>query len=100
VAQFDRSHAPSKNYVLSDAISLCHLANYWQSVDMWELIMLIFIDESGDSGLKINAGSSKYFTLVLVAFQDHDEAIAVDDRISLLRKQHGLPDNFEFHFNT
>jgi len=31
--------------------------------------MLIFIDESGDSGLKINAGSSKYFTLALVAFK-------------------------------
>jgi len=62
--------------------------------------MLVFIDESGDSGLKINAGSSKYFTLVLVAFQNHDEALAVDDRISLLRKEHGLPDNFEFHFNT
>ena len=36
----------------------------------------------------------------LVAFQNHDEALAVDDRISLLRKEHGLPDNFEFHFNT
>ena len=61
--------------------------------------MLIFIDESGDSGMKIKAGSSKYFTLALVAFSNHDEALAVDDRISRLRKEHGLPDNFEFHFN-
>ena len=61
--------------------------------------MLIFIDESGDAGFKLNAGSSKYFTLALVAFQNHDEALAADDRISLLRKQQGLPDNFEFHFN-
>lgn len=61
--------------------------------------MLIFIDESGDSGLKLNAGSSKCFTLAFVAFQNHNEALAVDDRISLLRKEQRLPDNFEFHFN-
>src|ERR1044072_1023977 len=58
-----------------------------------------FIDASGDSVLKLNAGSSKYFTLALVAFQNHDEALAADDRISLLRKEQGLPDNFEFHFH-
>lgn len=61
--------------------------------------MLIFIDESGDSGLKINAGSSKYFVVALVGFDDHEEAMAVDDRISLLRKEHRVPDDFEFHFN-
>ena len=61
--------------------------------------MLVFIDESGDPGLKIGAGSSKYFIVALVAFEDHDEALAADDRISLLRKEQGLPDNFEFHFN-
>jgi len=61
--------------------------------------MLIFIDESGDSGLKINAGSSKYFVVALVGFEDHDEAAAVYDRISLLRREQRVPDNFEFHFN-
>lgn len=61
--------------------------------------MLIFIDESGDSGLKIHAGSSKYFVIALVGFEDHDEASAVDDRISLLRKEQRVPNNFEFHFN-
>ena len=60
--------------------------------------MLIFIDESGDSGLKLNAGSSKYFVVALVAFEDHDEALAVDDRISLLRKERQLQESFEFHF--
>jgi hypothetical protein len=59
----------------------------------------VFIDESGDPGLKIDAGSSNYFTVALVAFEDHDEALAADERISLLRKEQGLPDNFEFHFN-
>jgi hypothetical protein len=61
--------------------------------------MLVFIDESGDPGLKIGAGSSKYFVVALVAFEDSDEALAADDRISMLRKEQGLPDNFEFHFN-
>ena len=61
--------------------------------------MLIFIDESGDPGLKVEAGSSKYFVIALVAFEDHDEALAADDRISLLRKEHGFPAKFEFHFN-
>ena len=61
--------------------------------------MLIFIDESGDPGLRIEAGSSKYFFVALVVFEDHDEALAADDRISLLRREQGLPVNYEFHFN-
>jgi len=62
--------------------------------------MLLFVDESGDSGLKMGAGSSKYFIVALVAFEDHDEALAADDRISLLRKERRLPENFEFHFTN
>ena len=61
--------------------------------------MLVFIDESGDCGLKIHAGSSRYFVVALVGFEDSDEAAAVDERISLLRKEQRVPDNFEFHFN-
>jgi uncharacterized protein DUF3800 len=61
--------------------------------------MLVFIDESGDPGLNIEAGSSKYFIVALVVFEDNDEALAVDDRISLLRKEQGFPAKFEFHFN-
>jgi hypothetical protein len=61
--------------------------------------MLMFIDESGDAGLKVHAGSSKYFIVGLVAFEDHDEAQAADDRIDLLRREMGVPDRFEFHFN-
>jgi len=61
--------------------------------------MLVFIDESGDPGLNIEAGSSKYFIVALVAFEDHDEALAADDRIALLRKEQGFPARFEFHFN-
>ena len=60
--------------------------------------MLIFIDESGDPGLRIEAGSSKYFIVALVGFDDRDEALAVDDRISQLRQERGFPAEFEFHF--
>jgi hypothetical protein len=61
--------------------------------------MLIFIDESGDPGLRIEAGSSQYFVVAFVAFEDHDEALAADERISLLRKEQRFSENFEFHFN-
>jgi len=60
--------------------------------------MLIFIDESGDPGLKIEKGSSRYFTVGLVMFEDNDEAIACDQRIALLKRELNLPLNFEFHF--
>jgi hypothetical protein len=61
--------------------------------------MLVFIDESGDSGLKLEHGSSKYFTIALVAFEDREEAIACDQRICLLKRELGWSGNSEFHFN-
>jgi hypothetical protein len=61
--------------------------------------MLVFIDESGDSGLKIDKGSSKYFTVALVAFEDNEEATACDQRINLLKRELGWKENEEFHFN-
>jgi hypothetical protein len=36
--------------------------------------MLCFIDESGDPGLKLGAGSSPHFVVALVVFNDHDAA--------------------------
>ena len=60
--------------------------------------MLIFIDESGDPGLKIEKGSSRYFTIGLVVFEENDEAIACDQRIQLLKKEIGWLQNSEFHF--
>lgn len=61
--------------------------------------MLVFIDESGDTGLKINQGSSRYFVIVLVSFEENEEAIACDQRIQLLKREIKLPENFEFKFN-
>lgn len=60
--------------------------------------MLVFVDESGDTGLQLAKGSSDYFAVVLVAFEENDEAQAADDRISLLRRELRKPAEFEFHF--
>lgn len=61
--------------------------------------MLVFIDESGDTGRKIEKGSSAYFVIVLVAFRDHGEATSCDQRIELLKKELGLSRTYEFKFN-
>jgi hypothetical protein len=60
--------------------------------------MLVFVDESGDVGIKVDAGSSRYFMVPLLVFEDHDEALAADERISRLKRDLGLPSYFEFHF--
>jgi hypothetical protein len=60
--------------------------------------MLVFIDESGDPGMKLQGGSSAYFTVTLLIFEDRDEATAADRRIGLLKREMRLPDYFEFHF--
>jgi len=61
--------------------------------------MLVFIDESGDTGLKTEKGSSRYFVIVLVSFEENEEAIACDQRIELLKRELKLPPDFEFKFN-
>lgn len=61
--------------------------------------MLVFIDESGDSGLKLSSGSSRYFVIALVTFSDNEDADLCDKRIDLLRQEIGKPAAFEFHFS-
>ncbi len=61
--------------------------------------MLAFVDESGDSGRKILNGSSLYFVVAVVTFEDHDDALACDHRIGLLRRELGMPPGYEFHFS-
>ena len=62
--------------------------------------MLVFIDESGDAGLRIAEGSTDYFVVILVVFQNYANADKADSCINLLRRQLGLPSDFEFHFNS
>jgi hypothetical protein len=59
--------------------------------------MLVFIDESGDPGIK--SASSPYFVVTLVWFEDNDVANDVDCRIALLRRELNVPEHFEFHFS-
>ena len=61
--------------------------------------MLAFIDESGDPGRKLVRGSSRYFVVAVVTFDDNEVAADCDNRISLLRRELGLADNYEFHFS-
>jgi hypothetical protein len=62
--------------------------------------MLVFLDESGDTGRKLDQGSSAYFVVSLVLFLDNDEALACDQRIGLLRKELALDGSYEFHFSN
>jgi hypothetical protein len=62
--------------------------------------MLVFIDESGDSGRKFNAGSSIYFTCVAAIFSDNFNADACDRSIDELRRGLKLANNYEFHFTN
>jgi hypothetical protein len=61
--------------------------------------MLVVVDESGDAGLKIGKGSSRFFSLALVVFDEIYEAEAVDTRINQLRRELGVHKFFEFKFN-
>ena len=60
--------------------------------------MLGFFDESGDPGLKIDSGSSRFFVVALVTFADDAEALRCDRRIDQLRRELRLPAGYEFHF--
>ncbi|MBU1118638.1 DUF3800 domain-containing protein [Patescibacteria group bacterium] len=62
--------------------------------------MLVFIDESGDSGMNQKQGSSKFFTVALVVFEDKEEAIACDRSIDELKRKLDWRQNSEFHFKV
>ncbi|MEK7171737.1 MAG: DUF3800 domain-containing protein [Patescibacteria group bacterium] len=60
--------------------------------------MLIFIDDSGDPGFKLDKGSSAFFVIALIIFDDELEAEKVALAIKELRRYLGFPDNLEFKF--
>lgn len=61
--------------------------------------MLVFVDESGDPGLKIAQGSSAYFIVALAVFEDDCETQLMEQRIELLRHELHVDSHFEFKFN-
>jgi hypothetical protein len=46
----------------------------------------------------LKKGSSRFFTIALVIFEDRDEALACDQRIKLLKRELGWEESSEFHF--
>lgn len=61
--------------------------------------LLVFFDESGDTGMKFDRGSSDHFVVTGVFFRDRDEATRCDSIISDLRTSLGRTRNRgEFHF--
>jgi hypothetical protein len=60
--------------------------------------MLVFVDESGDAGMKLGRGSSAFFVVTAVLFEDHEEAAVCDRHIDEIRLRLGLKAHKEFHF--
>jgi hypothetical protein len=60
--------------------------------------VLAFIDESGDLGYKFKRGSTPFFTLAVVVFENPEVALNCQRAIEKLRDELGLPSSFEFHF--
>ena len=61
--------------------------------------MLVFIDDSGDAGFKLNKGSTEYFVISAVIFDDNLEAEKTAVAIKELRRSLKFSDNIEFKFN-
>lgn len=61
--------------------------------------MLVFIDDSGDPGFKIEKGSSPIFVIALVIFNDELEAEKTSISIKELRRKLDVSDAYEFKFN-
>ncbi len=61
--------------------------------------MLVFIDDSGDPGFKVERGSSPVFVITCVIFDDELEAEKTAVAIKELRRKLKKSDKFEFKFN-
>lgn len=61
--------------------------------------MLVFIDDSGDPGFNFERGSSVYFALAAVIFDDNKEAETVSAAINDLRNKLNWKCEKEFKFN-
>ncbi len=60
--------------------------------------MLVFIDDSGDAGFKLDKGSSEFFIISLVIFDDNLEAEKTAVAIKELRRELKFSDQAEFKF--
>jgi hypothetical protein len=62
--------------------------------------MLVFVDESGDPGIKGKLGSSALFVIVAVIFEDHEDADACDKKIQEVKMSCFRDEREEFHFTN
>ena len=60
--------------------------------------MLVFIDDSGDPGFKLNRGSTIYFIISMVIFDDELEAEKTAVAIKELKREIGFEEQTEFRF--
>jgi hypothetical protein len=60
---------------------------------------LCFLDDAGDPGFKLNHGSSQYFVIACVAFDDRLVAEEVALEMKKLRRELGWNEHQEFKFN-
>lgn len=61
--------------------------------------MLVFIDDSGDPGFKIDKGSSLVFVIACIIFDDELDAEKTALAIKELRRELKFPDDVEFKFS-
>jgi hypothetical protein len=61
--------------------------------------VLVFIDESGDAGFKIDRGSSSHFVIACVIFDDPLDAEETALKIKRFRRSLARADKHEFKFN-
>ncbi len=61
--------------------------------------MLVFIDDSGDPGFNFEKGSSRFFIIAAVIFDDELEAEKTAIAIKEYRRLLKFPDNVEFKFS-
>ena len=60
--------------------------------------MLVFIDDSCDAGFKLNKGSTPFFVIACVIFDDELEALKSKVAIKKLKRKLKFPDSMEFKF--
>lgn len=61
--------------------------------------MLVFIDDSGDAGFKLDRGSSQHFVIACIIFDDNLDAEETALKIKRLRRELNWRDDHEFKFN-
>ena len=61
--------------------------------------MFVFVDESGDAGVRGKPGSSRYFIVTAIILDDQDELSQMGRTVDDVRESLGFPSTAEFKFN-